>query len=356
LSRSTNNIQGIVVFDWYMDIIPLLTNTSTNKSHKGTMINLSVPFRHYHPYPMIPNVVNNNYDRWKCNGATNHGRQTKYPEINHTIIVDEYIYGAVNDQFGCYKWDIHTGQIVTTYTMSSSCINNYLYTMEYVSNTNELLTGGENGVLGIWDPKTNQYIDVIDVNVIVERPKNSNFSTNNSNPNSNHQSKRQKNNSSHNITSSRVWISECLVWKEQWWIVGGGFHRSRSDEYVSQNGYIAIFHGPTRALLSFVTTLGQIQSLTCYTPKNHKNNDTTENNSAIYDEAHLIALSNTNYIFKWTNPLSLHAAPQQRIYCHTPSAYSIAIETEHTRFAIGGVGSTIDIFDTRFQLCEQVTT
>jgi hypothetical protein len=346
------------MFDWYLDIVPLLTNTTTKSIDKGTKV--SVPFRHFRPYPMIPNEQNN--IRWSGNNTMKYNHQANHAEVNHTLVVDQYIYGAVNDNFGCYKWDIQTCQIVTTYTIPNAC-NNSLFAMEYISSTNVLLTGGENGELGIWDVKTNCLIDVINVNSIVELQKGSNIIMNNSNLLSSNQSRRlninnNNNSSNHSSTSSRVWISTCIAWKDQWWIVGGGFHRP-SEEYNSHNGYIAIFHGPTRTVLSCMTTVGQIQNISLYNPTMYNDNGSCIGNSATFDETHLIALSNTNYIYQWTNPLSVHVTPQQRVYCYTPSAYAVAVEKNNTinaMFAVGGVGSRIDIFDHSSQLCQQLTT
>ena len=74
-----------------------------------------------------------------------------------------------------------------------------------------------------------------------------------------------------------------------------------------------------------------------------------------------MALTNTNYIYSWTDPLSLTEAAvvPQKVWCHTPSAYTIATINHNGNpnlFAVGGVGATIDLYQGDMQQYMKLST
>ena len=166
-------ISGVALFNWQQDILPLLSTQEHNQQYN------TVPFRHYRTYPTMQ-MPTNNPNRWSGSsiattvsaGTMSHPR---YAEVNQTVIgVDDkggyFIYGVTNDTFGCYKWNLESCQISATYTLpharNSIQVNN-LYTMALNHNSKELLIGGEDGQLRIWDTRSDQYVDAVNDNVIV---------------------------------------------------------------------------------------------------------------------------------------------------------------------------------------------
>jgi hypothetical protein len=322
-------------------------------------------------------LQSNNDTRWSGNGTTARKSMCPpgYAEVNYTIIVEDaldsdrqYLYGVANDTFGCYKWNVETCQIVTTYTIPPVRNHNHistLYTMVYVQSTKELLMGGEDGQLQIWDTKTDQCRDVLNVNPMIvggahaqNSSRISTSITNNTtviphqhsiinNPTIQKDPNRGRPGTMNHQPSPQLYISACTVWNEQWWIIGGGFHQYNS----TSSGYIAIIHGTTRSLLSFITTPYKIQQLLL-----PRSSTFCDPNSS--DNARLMALTNTSYTYTWTNPFALTdtAVTPQKVWSHTPSAYAIsAIDVTNT-IVVGGVGSVIDFYKNGTQLCMNLST
>ena len=274
-----------------------------------------------------------------------------------------YVFGVANDTFGCYKWDFETCQIVTTYTIPPTTTrsiiqNTTLYTMVYIQSTKELIMGGEDGQLRIWDTQTDQCRDVLNVQMM----------TNSSSTITNHVLQIQNDTnrgrpttmnpqlngtSSSSTTSPQLYISTCKVWNEQWWIIGGGFHPSKHSISSSSSspGYIAIIHGPTRSLLSTLSTPYKIQQLFLYRPS-------TSNDPNALEDTRLMALTNTNYTYSWKNPLALTdtTTVTQNVWCHTPSAYAISTIDHTSMITVGGVGSVLDVYKDGTQLCRSLST
>lgn len=373
---------GVAIFDWDHDILPLLVKKKIN-DNTTTTCQKSIPFRHYRTYPTMQLQANNNETRWSGTGMT--ARKTNpsmcppsYAEVNHTIIIEDaddssggsYLYGVANDTFGCYKWNVETCQIVTTYTIPP--IRNYnhanrtLYTMVYIQSTQELLMGGEDGQLQIWDIKADQCRDVLnfDQMIVGVHAKNSSINSRISNsfvlPHQQHANKdpnrgrtstigigNHQPNGASPSSPSQLYISACTVWNEQWWIIGGGLHRYNS--IVS--GYIAIIHGTTRSLLSFIMTQYKIQQLLL-----HQSSTISDPNAS--EHTRLIALTNSRYTYSWTNPLALTdtKVTPQKVWCHTPSAYAISAINHTNTIAVGGVGSVIDVYKDGSHLCMNLST
>jgi WD40 repeat protein len=154
----------------------------------------------------------------------NEHRSTVVPhfaEMNCFVVKENFMYGASGDAFGCYKWDLATGQIAATFhhmyyvptpigvSRGASTSENYYHAVELVPGTMLLLTGGEDGILGIWNTDTNQLVDIMNLNPLVSQCVVSQDT-------SGHQ--RANNN------ADVCWISCCIARDEQWWIIAGGLH------------------------------------------------------------------------------------------------------------------------------------
>lgn len=205
-------------------------------------------------------------------------------EVNQACVRDGFVYGAAGDAFGCYKWDIETAKLIATYR---SPRKGYLHSLRMVTGQGSqplLLTGGEDGILGVWDTNTDSMVEHFHIN---------------------NNGKGQNPHWISSITSSA---------DDNWWHVGGG--------QGSTGGYVATFHGPTRSLVKTVSTREQVQRL---------------------DVAGLSLLSvgNDAFLSHW-NSLSLERKESVRL--NSLSGYAIATAPDG-RIATSGVGSTIDLFE-----------
>ena len=58
---------------------------------------------------------------------------------------NETLYGTADDDFGCYKWDMETGKVLTTYESVED--GTKLQTVRLVDQGTHLLTGGSDGLV-----------------------------------------------------------------------------------------------------------------------------------------------------------------------------------------------------------------
>jgi hypothetical protein len=261
---------GVLIFDWKKDIIDGLVE----QNNSNTIIS---PMANFRPWPSAVE------DRI---------------EINDVQLCGSHLFGAAGDAFGCYKWDLETQKLLTTYRLPG---HGYMHSVEVVPNnsggaSNLLLTGGEDGILGIWDRDKDKFVDKIDM---ANAPDSSSKS----------QSRKKQ--------TSR-WISSVLPRDENWWTVAGG----KADK----GGFLSTFHAPTRSLIASVET--------------HE----TPQNLAFCNNA-VVSVANESVVSHW-NPLSLERT--HRVWCGPPSAYAAAVAPDGT-LAVAGVGTTVDLFENATQ-------
>lgn len=281
---------------------------------------------------------------------------------------NRYLYGAAGDAFGCYKWDVETGTCTTyntTTTTGGGGFHNYLHTLDCVPHTNLLLTGGEDGMLAIWDTAQDKLVDTIGVVSRSAAPGISSSSNVTAPPYKRRSMAAAAAASGmNNDDNSHGWISTCKARDENWWTVAGGRNTTSTG-----GGFVSTWHGPTRSLVSCVETREVPQQLAFYNSSNNNNN----NNSG-GGNTKLLSVANESFISHWPNPLSLcgpeansgdknnygeshlHSPVRQRVWCHQPSAYAVAVSPDGQRIATGGVGSVVDIFENGTQYGMQLST
>jgi WD40 repeat protein len=300
-------VAGVLILDWETEIAPKIQRQQNKKHSNETCLQHHSVRRQFKPYPSSFEAS---------------------IEVNDCMIHDTFLYGAAGDAFGCYKWDLETEKIVATY---KSTRGGYLHMIERVPNSNLLLTGGEDGILGIWDTGTDKFVDAIDVNsseaAMTSINVNSSLSSRPSNL------KRSAASASSNTTR---WISSCKARDENWWTVAGG-------NGPNGGGFISTWHGPSRSLIATVDTRETPQQLAFYSGAN--GSSTT-----------LLSVANESFVSHWQNPLSLENIPPQRVWCNQPSAYAVAVSQDGCFIATGGVGSVVDIFEQGTQYGMQLST
>lgn len=258
---------GVLIFDWKKDIIDRLQENSSSA--------LS-PMANFQPWPSALE------DRI---------------EINDVQLCGSHLFGAAGDAFGCYKWDLETQKLLTTYRSPG---HGYMHSVEVVPNnlggqSNLLLTGGEDGILGIWDRDKDKFVDKIDMANV---------------PDSSSKSQSRKKQTSR-------WISSILPRDENWWTVAGG---------TEKGGFLSTFHAPTRSLIASIET------------------NETPQNLAFCNNA-IVSVANESVVSHW-NPQSLERT--HRVWCGPPSAYAAAVAPDG-KLAVAGVGNTVDLFENETQ-------
>jgi WD40 repeat protein len=295
-------VAGVLILDWETEILPKIQKVQKKRSNEINLLQHTVR-RQFKPYPSA----------WE-----------PFVEVNDVVVQGNYVFGAAGAAFGCYKWDLETEKVVTTYKPTRG---GYLHTVDRVpDDSNLLLTGGEDGILGIWDTATDKRVDSIDVNEAV-----TSSITGISQP------PHQKRRTAVSGSESSRWISSCKARDESWWTVAGGYNNT--------GGFVSTWHGPTRSLVSTVETQETPQQLAFY----DNDNSTT-----------LLSVANESYVSHWKNPLSLcedDGEPRrQRVWCNQPSAYAVTVSQDGRRIATGGVGSVVDIFEQGTQYGMQLST
>jgi hypothetical protein len=325
------------MYDWAMDIRPKLEGYSAGHTSAALSSTTEPPAtvaicgsrQHFQPHPSAA--------------------EASVGEINDCLVDGNYLYGACGDAFGCYKWDLETTKVVTTFRSkqrNSGKSNGpfggrqsgYFHTIAKVPSSNLVLTGGENGFLYLVDVATDQYVNALDMNTKRTKSAISSFQ----NPPVN---KRRA-----GLTSNGgrcCWISSCVARDENWWIVAGGQSVTGNGiQRDSPNGFISTWHGPTRSLMSTVETRETPQQLACRVGGERGDGSPS-----------LISVANESYISHWPNPFALDSPEQipQRVWCNQASAYAVAVSHDGRRVASGGVGSVVDVFEQGTQASIQLS-
>lgn len=173
-------------------------------------------------------------------------------EINSTSYsaVDNLLYGAAGDSFGCYQWDLESEKLVGTFGGGGGnrCNGDYLHDVMSVPNNNNLvLTAGEDGGITFWDGKERKLIETINVQNTMNKNKQS---VTWQIQNKGFGSTQQWSN------GSNLWVSS-MDRKGDWLAVVGGSESGNNMSLrsgPSAGGFMATFHLPTRTFNSGCVT------------------------------------------------------------------------------------------------------
>jgi WD40 repeat protein len=198
-----------------------------------------------------------------------------------------HLFGASGDGF-CYKWDTETEQVMQAYPSSK---RGYLHTIKILPNSTHLLTGGEDGTIGMWDTKQDKLIATMDVKQELHGEVEPN---------------------------QLLWVShiDAANHSKHWWSVCGG----ASPQTGTKGGFMTTWHAPTRSLASHCVTRESPQQMKFY-------------------EDQIVSVADEGVVTYW-QPSSCER--QQRVWCSPPSAYAVSVRDDGLT-AVAGVGGTVDI-------------
>jgi len=275
---------GILMYDW-RDILAQHQTFILKDERKPTRIISVNPVRKFSPYPSP-----------RCGLA----------EVN-TFSVDnrnKLLYGACGDMYGCYQWDLETRTLLTTLKGGH---DNYLHSVKVVQDgSSVVLTGGEDGKMGVWSGKSGgcELIDVINISEKLKIKQQI-------------QSKKK----------NHAWISGIDIHNNntntdaRWASICGGVE---SNHQKSHSGYLMLYNLPTRTISSSV--------LTRECPQYVLHDDINDRT---------VTVGNESVLSYWS---AFDNKKRDRVWCSTPSGYCVAINKHNGLTAVGGVGCKVDGF------------
>jgi hypothetical protein len=321
---------GVFVYDW-KEIQAYITDRGTGGDATVTKNTATTPAKlkpisTMHPYPissLIPTEVNRiSYDK-----------------------VTGYLYGACGDSFGGTIWDINTNSLLGTLgggALGVDCQrgqkqqlhnqqSNYLLTIKIADSkidaSNHLvLTGGDNGQIGVWNRKESKLIQMINIkSALIECHT---MNTNDEKRGLVFTSSDSKSTFSHikANNSSSFWVSSIDVDEScEWAVISGGIEYGKKSDKLD-NGYLALMNLQTRKFSTCSTTRETINDVAFHSPSNK-----------------ILSVGNNNIVSYW-NQSDLSKGRIGNAWVSSPSSFSIAIQNKTGMVAIAGVGNLIDCY------------
>jgi len=254
------------------------------------------------------------------------------------------LYGAAGDLFGGYVWDLDSSKLLGTLggfvrEFGTKGHSDYLHSIKSIPPTCSasgsnycVLTGSEDGQVGIWDGKQQKLIEMLDCKLEMNNHCQSYSSD----------IVPYAGAATSWSVSTSLWVS-CLDVSDNgnWIAVGGGADHNlngavgskslssrgnANKSIVSDNGFVAIWNLPTRSISSGYATSETIHQL-IYHPKDN----------------YIVSVGNEGVVSFW-NKADVSIGKIKRSWLKLPSAYSISINQHNRLTVVGGVGPTIDCF------------
>jgi len=342
---------GIFLFQWSVILqrIPIAElNRSVNHRHNRRRKNYPAdevwdnlkPIRILHPHPT----------------------STSPTEINR-IAYDQSsnrLFGAAGDLYGGYAWDLDTGKFIGTLRgggklsrrtrthhprvcggdVGGGGHSNYLHAIATVptsdtsSSTRLLLTGGEDGKVGIWDSTKLEIRHMIDCKAELLRIAKNGGATSTAGNDTDADTIGTTASNNHLREQDSCWISSIDVDPlGHWAVIGGGIDRhpttNNNHNTTIHQGFVASLHIPTHTINTTITTREIIQDVS-YHPT----------------EGKILTVGNEGVISYW-NGCDLGKGRVGRAWLTLPSAYCTTVcddggAGDGRHVAIGGVGRTVD--------------
>ncbi|KAI9909839.1 hypothetical protein PsorP6_011067 [Peronosclerospora sorghi] len=215
-------------------------------------------------------------------------------EINDMAVNKEtgHLFLAGGDSV-VHEWDLTTQQ----FTRQFEGHTDYVHAVRFLQHSQELVTGSEDGTLGIWDVRT-------DKNVAFLRP---------------HGATTHATSTSSSVPS--WWIGAVAHDRSETWLACGGGTK-RSYETPATGGFFSMWHLPSRVPVHVTTTMCDVRDVA-------------------FHDMDLLSVGNEARLKKWNRSLGhLVAAATSTV----PSCYFCAVDPRTDLIAVGGVAPAIDIY------------
>eukprot|EP00562_Extubocellulus_spinifer_P029614 CAMPEP_0178706060 /NCGR_PEP_ID=MMETSP0699-20121125/15177_1 /TAXON_ID=265572 /ORGANISM="Extubocellulus spinifer, Strain CCMP396" /LENGTH=461 /DNA_ID=CAMNT_0020353779 /DNA_START=18 /DNA_END=1403 /DNA_ORIENTATION=+ len=245
---------------------------------------------------------------------------------------NDILYGAADDGFGTYVWDIEREELLGTLGRRSGVTNSLHSVVCSIDGGGKVITGGDGGQIDVWDGRQLSLIESVDCSscfrdgvaaagtVLSDSGKVANLD------------KVSLSISSMDMTGSGDWAAiggQCMrhpSTRRESSITGGG---------GGEGGFVSLFHLPSRTLSSAYVTCESIHDI------------------KYVDSFQKIATVGNEGVVSYWNSSDLSTGRGCRAWISTPNAHCIAVDGAESSsahgngdslFAVGGTGSMVDCF------------
>ncbi|KAG7379251.1 THO complex subunit 6 [Phytophthora pseudosyringae] len=194
-----------------------------------------------------------------------------------------------------HEWDVATQQ----FTRQFEGHEDYLHAVRHLQHSQELVTGSEDGTLGIWDVRQDKKVEFL-------RPQSATESTSSPPPS--------------------LWVGAVAHDESEMWLAcGGGSKRSpggRSHQTEATGGFLGMWHLPSRVPVHYTKTTSDVHDV-------------------VFHHMELLSVGNDAGLKKWNRSSGqLLAAARSTL----PSCHFCVVDQATDVIAVGGAAPSIDIY------------
>ena len=200
-----------------------------------------------------------------------------------------------------HEWDLETATCVRQYEGHSD----YLHSVRHLQHSQEIITGSEDGTVGIWDVRSAALLTFLQ-----PKPK---------------KNKRAGANGAAATTSATaansLWVGSVATDASETWLACGG-GKKRSLGLAPEPGFIAMWHLPSRVTIHYTPTPSDVQDLSFF-------------------HTELLSVGNEACVRKWNRSSgellsTAHSNVASSRFCVTDESTDM--------IAVGGNGPLIDVY------------
>ncbi|RLN90616.1 hypothetical protein BBJ28_00004185 [Nothophytophthora sp. Chile5] len=195
------------------------------------------------------------------------------------------------------EWDLHTQQFTRQYEGHKE----YLHAVRYLQHSQELVTGSEDGTLGIWDVRQDKKVEFLRPQPAVTT-------------------------SSPSASSQPLWVGAVAHDASEMWLACGGGKRhapgGRAQHAQASGGFLGMWHLPSRVPVHYTETSSDVHDVA-------------------FHHMELLSVGNDASLKKWNRSSGqLLAAAHSTL----PSCHFCVVDDATDIIAVGGTAPMIDIY------------
>ncbi|RLN32063.1 hypothetical protein BBJ28_00014875 [Nothophytophthora sp. Chile5] len=196
------------------------------------------------------------------------------------------------------EWDLHTQQFTRQYEGHKD----YLHAVRHLQHSQELVTGSEDGTLGIWDVRQDKKVEFLRPQPAVTA----------SSPSS--------------VSSQPLWVGAVAHDASEMWLACGGGKRhapgGRAQHAQASGGFLGMWHLPSRVPVHYTETSSDVHDVA-------------------FHHMELLSVGNDASLKKWNRSSGqLLAAAHSTL----PSCHFCVVDDATDVIAVGGTAPAIDIY------------
>lgn len=218
------------------------------------------------------------------------GAMLPYNEINDVAVAGDRVFLAGGDS-RAHEWDLASQQFVRQYEGHQE----YLHTLRYLTHSQELLTGSEDGSIGIWDAR-----QATKAAFLHPQPK-----------------RASKNGARQASIKDSLWVGCVANDPSEMWLACGGGSKTRES-----SGFVSMWHLPSRVAVHYTET-------------------PTEVHDVAFHHMDLLSVGSEASLKKWNRSSGALLATA---HSTVPSCHFCVVDNATDIVAVGGNAPLIDIY------------